>query len=711
MITVPYEVKRALRDGRYKKNYRILVLNDDGTEDFTIDNENLVYESVEIDERLCSGDELKFGLCEGSSLEFQYFGLGNIYGRALQVFIDVYTSNGTYKQIGTLEANGPKYVSQKEQRYYVVMPPNTSGNLKLEANGAVYSKSWSLSSNPTTLYFNPLVGEKLYITSSYSFTAPINIINEPYSIPMGFFYVSKCARQASTGIMKVTAYNKLISEYLDQKANLLIQGMYSDPDIPVHVIDIESLLLSRFGIREEQREQVPLAALSDESWYHPLTTGIKANTKYGVNTPLSYFELGSTTNTRYLWISSESPYFNLDPTKPYRVSFEKDFEAYERSTYTFLYDLFDNASLDKTASTIMADFMTTHTAGGYTYKGFQSVIGVDLVKPDDSIESYSTIGYENHCTGVVGTWSDLSKKVIVGYKKIVVHLPKYLDIMTSSSNPNQQYLQASIDLWGYAHQYIYYTDSSWNTAYGYYSFPKYSDDTYVKLDDLATAVFFHTDRITNLSDAELIEITPSDIPDVTLRELQSASFETVCQFGQLSRITDLFSGVELNQGGLYPADTLYPSDTLYPRGAALSASQSMYSKLWADEGNVRKWRNLVITFKGLDQEQNETDFELTVEVNADGTDDYIMSDNWLFRNLVWTAEQVADYADAMVAKMQDVTWFPFEMWCVGLPYLETGDEIEIPLNGTVYTSYVLQRQLKGIQNLQDTYINGTLDIF
>ena len=41
--------------------------------DFTIENANLVKESVKFDERMCSGDVLKFGLCEGSSLELQYF--------------------------------------------------------------------------------------------------------------------------------------------------------------------------------------------------------------------------------------------------------------------------------------------------------------------------------------------------------------------------------------------------------------------------------------------------------------------------------------------------------------------------------------------------------------------------------------------------------------------------------------------------------------
>ena len=88
-----------------------------------------------------------------------------------------------------------------------------------------------------------------------------------------------------------------------------------------------------------------------------------------------------------------------------------------------------------------------------------------------------------------------------------------------------------------------------------------------------------------------------------------------------------------------------------------------------------------------------------------------MDNNWLFKNLVWTEEQVEEYADAMAAKMQPITWFPFEMWAAGLPYIETGDAIEIILGEDTYTSYILRRILKGIQNLQDTYIDGTLEIF
>ena len=139
MLATPIEVKKAYKEGTHRKNYRFVVLNDDGTEDFTIDNDTLVAESVHIDERMATGSELKFGLCEGSSLEFQYFDHPNINGRTVQAFIDIY-----YDDVNT------------------------------------------------------------------------------HSTPMGYFTVKECPRQFSTGIYKVTAYNKLQSDYLDAEANSAI---------------------------------------------------------------------------------------------------------------------------------------------------------------------------------------------------------------------------------------------------------------------------------------------------------------------------------------------------------------------------------------------------------------------------------------------------------------------------------------------------------
>ena len=205
------------------------------------------------------------------------------------------------------------------------------------------------------------------------------------------------------------------------------------------------------------------------------------------------------------------------------------------------------------------------------------------------------------------------------------------------------------------------------------------------------------------------------LPDVTLRQLQSAVYEIGCQFGRLDRTSDLFGGVELNHARLYPADDLYPANDLYPMSESERTTKSMYSKLWADEGNVHTFRNLIITYKTEeeDENQNVTEVNKTVsyEVNSNGTDDYIMDDNWLFLNLVWTDEEIDDYADSMIAKMQPLSWFPFDMDCVGLPYVETGDELEIKINSNTYTSYVLTRNMKGIQSLKDNMKNGELNIY
>lgn len=765
MITVPYEVKKALRDGMLRKNYRFVVLNDDGTEDFTIDNDTLVSESVSIDERMCSGDTLKFGLCEGSSLDFQYFMLDkgqyeanktymrnnlvhsngvtwrsrtdnntgnslvegdywaewvkpNITGRRVQVFVDVHCfadDDTSYYTIGELVANGESFTVTETCNYQFIIPANVSGVIfRYDANGIKKAEqSRPARQEPWLIVLSANVGDYFLMTSTYSFTSPVGIeaSHYHYVIPMGFFDIKKCSRQASTGIIKATGYNKLQSDYLDAKANELIDEIYSDSSLPVLMADIVRNLLNDFAINPISYQKVEVPLYHGTTFFSPINMSVKTTVQYGIDTPLSYCELGN--NTAYLWSYSEAPYINIDPNKAYMITFLKDYEAYERATYDVLYNTFADAQLNKTADEIMASFMLYNSAGSYDYNGFQDIIGVKLTKQDGTIEFYSTIGYENGCYKVIGTWSDLSRKILMGYRRIDFQLPRRIETHRSGTSPSGSG-EAFIHLYGDANQqYFYYADSSLQDVRpGWYPIPpKYSDGTIITLQDIEDGLQFELYEITNLSDAEKIEVVPNELPDATLRDIQSSIFETVCQFGQLSRTTDLFSGVELNHSRLYPADTLFPATDLYPDGAAVSGFKSMYSKLWADEGNVHKWRYLIITYKGLDEEQNEKDYTLQRTVNADGTDDYNMSDNWLFRNLVWTAADVGDYADAMVAKMQNVTWFPFEMWCAGLPYLETGDEIEIPLNGESYTSYVLQRQLKGIQNLQDTYINGTLDIF
>lgn len=581
MIDVPIQVKDALREGRLRKNYRFQVLNDDGTVDFTIDNDNLVSESVNIDERMCSGDKIEYGLCEGSSLEFQYFGKDNITGRQLKVFLDVEYGEST-----------------------------------------------------------------------------------PYAIPMGYFTVKNCSRQASTGIIKAVCYNKLQSDYLDAKANELLENIPSDNGSSgTSLYTVLQATLNGYGIEEKHKEGLDLEW--DDT--HGSLTGYRYSipiTFSGAPEGRVYYPVIYTTMSCQVWSSVDSgKVLSFDKLADYLTLLGRVVQSIHDEIFSPSWGI-------QNPTSVWSQFLSAglYYCGVYiTYTNGRTVRYV----PPELCESTSSYLHFENIENLYNAWNADFVTIYIPYKLSMYYI----------AQPDN--IEIWMDFW--------------------------QGTETLNLDLFENQVFLIDES--EFSTAESFIVNPKTLPDVTLRELQSAVFETECQFGKLDRETDLFSGVELNRSRLLPADTLYPDNALYPDGAQESAFRSQYSKLWADEGNVRKWRYLIITYKGLDENQQETEYTLQRTVNADGTDDYNCSDNWLFRNLVWTAADIGTYADAMVLKMQDITWFPFEMWCAGLPYLETGDEIEIPLGEDTYTSYILQRQLKGIQNLQDTYINGTLDIF
>ena len=605
--------------------------------DFTIDNDTLVKESVKIDERMATGKNLKFGLCEGSSLEFQYFDHPNI--------------------------NGKQIVASIKVEY-----EDSNGDLQ-----------W-------------------------------------YTIPMGYFTVDQCPMQFSTGIYKVTAYNKLKSSYLDNKANALIMDAFSDLGAgqTVKFYDLRRLLLSDYEINYVEYDEPLAYTLSANNVGMCSAQTIKIKAQYGIDTPLSWAEY-----TRFnplsvipqtypyaIWDAYEA---TLDPQKEYVLSYTINIEDYEESVYNTIIDVVGK-SMNVTGQSFVNAMMTARNIGGYPFGGWSDFCGVILTKEDDTVERYSTIGKKYNASGVVGTFKDLALKTLSGYKKVSIHIPRDITFDDGTETP-QNYVYYWFDVTSAQHprrNYEYFPTSSTAkyTSYAFY-YPN-SDQVIIVGEGEDFVKMYEVDSLTN---ADLIDVDPRSLPDVTLRDTLSAVYELEACYGKLDRTTDLFAPVELNQGGLYPQDTLYPADNLYPQGNMVHPFPSSYQKLWTDTIGEQSFRYLIITYKAIENGQ-EVEKTLQRTVNTHGTTNYNMSNNWLFKNLIWNAADVGEYADAMVLKMKDIRWFPFEMWAAGLPHIETGDAIEITdKNGNTHTSYVLTRTLDGIQNLQDTFINGELDIF
>lgn len=600
MINVPVRVKDALRDGRLLKRYKINVYRANGALDFTIGNDNLVTESVSFNEKMCSGDVLKFGLCEGTSLEFQYFDKPDILGRQIKVNLDV------------------QYI-------------NASGN-----------KTW---------YNN---------------------------LPMGYFTVQKCPQQFSTGIYKVTAYNKLQSNYLDTRANELLIDAYNNQDSysPSTIEKILDMVLDEYKI---DSYKVRLHNTKIETNLHNAVLAAKYG-DLGVYRGSPPPGSGSTVDGYLHWFA---PYVTV------QFANSGHYYKFKISTSTF------KSNAVSLIDPFYADWRTPDDESLYDWVQQPGTSLTDM-RAGAWVFNYTGTGSATNVTDYAGNYGSEYES------------PYYYTINNKTESAAEAYQI------GFYCPAVFVIDQ--NPTYTGTDWENYLTSSWHIIHNDARGLIDNSIDILQQKSSPASSMTVgSEIetwPEVTLRDLQSAIFEMQCQFGQLSRSTDLFAGVELNLSALYPADTLYPANNLYPGGTRERTVKSGYSKLWSEAGNVQKWRNLIITYKGLDENNNPTDLQYEDVINADGTQDYVCDDNWLFKNLIWTQTQIADYADAMIAKMQDVTWFPFEMWGAGLPYIETGDQIEIvDPEGNTETSYILSRQLQGIQNLQDTFINGVLDIF
>ena len=630
MINIPYNVKRALRMGQYKKNYKFNIYVDE-VYAFTIDNDTLVRESVIIDERMCTGDRLKFGLCEGSTLQFQYFNHPNITGNRIQAFISV------------------EYIDDNKEHQW-------------------------------------------------------------YDIPMGWYTVDECSLQFSTGIRKVTAYNKLKSDYLDEKANSLLIEEYGDSE--QYVFDILETMLEGYSIRTTKKEELANPFISSDSEisssYFNYTSIFDGD--QGVFSHV-FDDLTTSTRMHFAFVKHRVFYDHLSSESYYRCDCDFDFDAYEQECVELIKSQLAKMHTNKTADELWGQMKTAFAKSCCIRVEYYNI-------GQYRFKYYGYTGYTNGVSDFIGTFRDFFKTTNNNVVAFEFYFPDWIRVDkydSDSAISNQMLLLADEQSVGIRRFYEYYESDEYSrpTGYGFYDVPQfiqYQDPTWERLLSM-----LHFYKVLDLTEAELIKVDVENIPDVTLRDLQTATYETQCQYGQLDRVTDLFSGIELNDGGIYPAETLYPADNLYPGGKSVHPFPSEYQKLWTDTVGVQSFRYLIITYKTtetVDGRTQEVEKTLQRTVNSNGTTDYNMSDNWLFRNLIWTPAQIGEYADAMVTKMRKIQWFPFEMWCTGLPYVETGDAIEITdKEGVTYLSYILTRRLKGIQNLQDTFVDGELDIF
>lgn len=200
--------------------------------------------------------------------------------------------------------------------------------------------------------------------------------------------------------------------------------------------------------------------------------------------------------------------------------------------------------------------------------------------------------------------------------------------------------------------------------------------------------------VTLVNDGMMVEKTldsPSELPGLTV---MTAICELNGAFGHIGR-NGKFQYIILKEliPGLYPSDDLYPSDKLHPAdpAGAEQIGRSYYRSCQYEDFKTEK-----ITGVQIRQEENDIG-----GFSGTGGNIYIVQDNFLVYGK--GAAELEQIAGNMLSVIGRVSYRPATVTAKGNPCLEVGDGIRLNTDREIVYTYILQRTLKGIQALTDTY--------
>lgn len=145
--------------------------------------------------------------------------------------------------------------------------------------------------------------------------------------------------------------------------------------------------------------------------------------------------------------------------------------------------------------------------------------------------------------------------------------------------------------------------------------------------------------------------------------------------------------------GLYPRNDLYPANDLYPRNPK---GEKIGSGTYID-CQYEDFITQGITKLQIRQEDNDIGL-----IYGNGDNCYIVEGNFLVYGK--TSEQLQEIARNIYEKITAITYRPIiNCDCMGNPCFEVGDPIRLSTKYALIETYILERTLKGIQALRDTY--------
>lgn len=200
---------------------------------------------------------------------------------------------------------------------------------------------------------------------------------------------------------------------------------------------------------------------------------------------------------------------------------------------------------------------------------------------------------------------------------------------------------------------------------------------------------------TLIHDDMLIEKT-IDADSISGKQIITALCELNGVFGHINR-QGLFDYVSLakRKQMIHPGMGIYPGSGIYP-GMMFDADYTKEDINTYISCEYEDFETQLISKVQIRQEENDIG-----AIRGSGNNTYVVQDNFLVYGK--SASELRQISSRLFSKINGVYYRPFKASLQGNPCIEVGDIVVVNTKYKEVESYVLERTLKGIQALRDTF--------
>lgn len=752
MLNIPEGIKKQFKISNVKKNIRISFPNGERAD---ITNENLIAESLSFTESVCSKESLTFGLCESSVLEFETAGVENIKDMVIEAYIEI-------------NASGAQFLVDKENGIYKFdilnlfcsrLPANTNVKFSLEGSGGIEEiVAWSQPGSsvimdsvcfdegkePTECTWSVGFAAEYFMihtTSDFSGSVYASIEGDMfYPVPLGKFIVDSSQKQADMSRRKVTAYGITTSalytyspiekakrdvtcsknnDYIIDMEKFFISNITGDY-IPENasMVEVETIdSNSGYGSHVRVNDKV-LSILTEEAdktlYYQPCTMTqakideLREQIKDAVSMAVyighpSWAEDVLADIDRF----AEQIYY---PTMDYYGAGNYGFVGSLKGGYRYIYPYNNSGiSYSETYRTIRIPVsVTIYDPYGKAFETFTFCSDADAklykVTLEDSLEISMSVKREKDADSKyysvnsnLPVLADTIEAFLEFQGRFGMHdrSGAFTTLKLADRFANKTSISKSeySDLW--------YEDKQ--------SYP-YGIVSAIYVNEKGEESFSCVNIVKDVDILEKVEVataTPTSGTTVSL------SFDKADVEGYY--IESPYPIVSVNLSFSSDSSAWLEPFEIESGTTAFLLTNEIFEKsggsLWND--TIDSLDGIYLTFEALGEYSGafvvSSCKPSNVYYKADECILYDLSGNYLIQNCTFTQEQMDTILNSFAESIKDIQYMPCEVELVGLPYIESGDVVEIETDAGSFTTIVERRTLNGIQALRDSWESQASD--